>query len=208
MNKKFICLDIGNVLLHLNMQPFINKMSDKLNVSRNDASELLRRTQCLHDLGYTTMEKELRDWFSVKSEVIIEEMVDAWNQCATPDYDMLTMLTELTFTDNLQIALLSNMGLEHAANIKKLLSYGNLYDNAIKHLSCEIGARKPHFIYYQSFLLEHPEFKGCLYLDDLQENLDMGSKIGFKSTHFDLSKYTSDQKTQKISEIKSLILNG
>lgn len=61
-------------------------------------------------------------------------------------------------------------------------------------------------IYYQSFLWQYPEFKGCLYVDDLQENLNTGEKFGFKPYKLDLSEPIGID--EKILEIESLIINN
>ena len=53
-------------------------------------------------------------------------------------------------------------------------------------MSYEVGARKPSKLYYQSFLLDHPEYKGCLYVDDLPQNLAVGRYYGFRSFEYNL----------------------
>ena len=87
---------------------------------------------------------------------------------------------------NLKIALLSNVGLEHAERMAKVLSYEGFFQDAIKHFSCQVGARKPTHLYYQSFLQLHPKWERCVYVDDLQANLDASKQFGFKPFRFDL----------------------
>jgi hypothetical protein len=99
------------------------------------------------------------------------------------------------------VALLSNIGVEHAVMMENTLKHGGFFPDAIKHFSCDVGARKPSMIYYQSFLWQYPEFKGCLYVDDLQENLDSGAKFGFRPFHLDLSKPGVDDKIREIEKI-------
>lgn len=183
---KYVALDIGNVLYHCDFKPFLDTLSKSLNITLKDAEYFLGRTQKLHDLGYTIMSDELRDHFHIKSEVIIEEILDSWNNSVTPNMYILNYLNNLEQEGKLQIALLSNIGLEHAANIEYVLKGHEVLAGCIKHFSCFVGARKPSALYYQSFLMQYPEFKGCLYIDDIQENLNMGKKFGFDSQHFDL----------------------
>lgn len=183
---KYIALDIGNVLYHCDFNPFLKTLSKQLGISIADAQYFLSRTQKLHDLGYTVMTDELRDHFHIKSEVVIEEILEAWNNSVKPNLSILTHLDDLEFNGKIKIALLSNIGLEHASNIDKVLEENHLMEQTIKHFSCFVGARKPSALFYQSFLMQYPEFKGCLYIDDVAENLAMGQKFGFDSQQFNL----------------------
>lgn len=198
----YICLDIGNVLCHLDTQPVIELISEKCNITLAEANRFLKRFQQLHDLGYTTMEDELKDTFNLKSPVTLKKIVDAWNDSVTPNMYIINKLNDMRDKHGLKVALLSNIGLEHAAMIEEKLQHNGFFEGAIKHFSCFIGARKPSLIYYQSFLLMHPEYKGCLYVDDLQENLNASKAFEFKTFHFTLE----DPKYQdKINQIEILV---
>jgi len=196
---KYIALDIGNVLCYANMTNFVRDLSDTFNVSIGDASRYLRGFQQIHDLGLTTMERELRSRFNCHSEVTIERLCKLWNDAVHPCVSMLSMLDELNAQHDVQIALLSNIGVEHAAMMDSKLH--PIYDYAIPHFSCFVGARKPTMLYYQSFLMQYPEFKGCLYVDDLQENLDASKQFGFDPYLFSLEDADVDDKIREIREI-------
>lgn len=200
---RFIALDIGNVLCHVGAQPFIELVSETFNTTIPEAARFLRRFQQVHDLGYTTMEDELKDHFGAKSPAIINKLVQAWNDSVKPNDQMIDRLNEMRIKHKLQVALLSNIGVEHAEMMKTKLSEGGFFPGAIKHFSCFVGARKPSSIYYQSFLLQYPEFKGCLYVDDLMENLEASRAFGFKTFHFTLE---DPNYPKKILEIEKLIL--
>lgn len=202
---KYIALDIGNVLCNVDMTFFIEDLSQTFNVSIQEATYFLRRFQRIHDLGYTTMADELKEKFGIKSEVTIERLVKKWNSAVTPFTMILEMFNDLRDKHQLQVALLSNIGIEHAIMMEETLNHGGFFPGAIKHFSCDVGARKPSMIYYQSFLWQYPKFKGCLYVDDLQENLDAGAKFGFIPFQFDLTKPGVDG---KIKEIEQLIINS
>lgn len=202
---KYCCFDIGNVLCHVDSKSFLEELSEALNISIEEASRFLKRFQQLHDIGYTTMEDELKDTYHVKSPITIKKLVNSWNNSITTNFNILDALNDLRATDNLQVALLSNIGIEHAEMMKDRLNHYNFFDTSIKHFSCFVGARKPSMVYYQSFLLQYPEFKGSLYVDDLQDNLDAGSKFGFKPFKFDLN---DDDYRNKINELKSKIVNS
>jgi len=180
---KYIALDIGNVICHASMSSFISEISETFNVSLDESTRFLRSFQQMHDLGLTNMESQLRVWFNCKSEVLSKRLIESWCDAVYPNPVMFDMLERLLEAD-VKIALLSNIGIEHAELLKTKL--GNLYDKSTKHFSCFVGARKPSMLYYQSFLLQHPEFKGCLYVDDLVENLEASKQFGFQTFHFSL----------------------
>lgn len=203
---KYIALDIGNVICYADLQPFVNKISKTFNVTIAEASAWLRSFQQIHDLGLTTMAQQLKLNFNCRSEATITELENIWSNQIQPCYEMLHMLDDMGRKDNVKVALLSNIGVEHAAQMQKKLK--PLIDHAITHFSCDVGARKPTKLYYQSFLMEYPEFKGCLYVDDLPENLETGVNLGFRPHHFDLSKEFPSSYTPNIRKIKEIILNG
>lgn len=185
----YLALDIGNVLFHLNFNAFLKSLSKTLNISVDDAMYFMNRTQKLHDLGYTAMSDELRDHFKIHSDVIIDELIHIWDNTVTPCWESIDKFNNLVKTNNIQVALVSNIGVEHASSIKNKLKDSEFFNNSIKHFSCDVGARKPSMLYYQSFLMQYPEFKGCVYVDDLQENLDASKKFGFQTFKLALSDY-------------------
>jgi FMN phosphatase YigB (HAD superfamily) len=115
---------------------------------------------------------------------------------------MIKILDKIRSEEGLEIALLSNIGFEHAKLVHKLLSYdecGFFFNH--KHFSCEVGARKPTKLFYQSFLMQHPEFQGCLYVDDLQENLDAADELGFRIRKFSLQDTDVKQRIYNLGKI-------
>ncbi len=192
---KYIAFDIGNVICHADMKPFIEDISQTFNISVNEAARFLKSFQQIHDLGLTTMENQLRVWFDCKSEVTSNRLIDHWNDMIRPEPNMVTAINE--FLDKgVKVALVSNIGVEHAEMMKTKLP--GIYHRATKHFSCFVGARKPTMLYYQSFLMQNPEFKGCWYVDDLQENLDASKQFGFKTFRYTLEDPDFAYKFQEI----------
>lgn len=179
---KNLCLDIGNVLCEVDLSSYINLLSLRLNLSKEEVWYFLNRVQRLHDLGLTNLSDELRDHFKIKSEIIIDELNNTWNNCIIPNYNLIEKINQLVEKLNIEVALLSNIGYEHAAVFNEKVSM----PKAIKHFSCFVGARKPTLLYYQSFLQQYPQFKNSVYIDDLKENLAAGASLGFNSIHFTL----------------------
>jgi len=50
-------------------------------------------------------------------------------------------------------------------------------------------------------LMQHPEFQGCLYIDDLQENLDAANELGFSVIKFSLQEENADQRIYDLGKI-------
>jgi FMN phosphatase YigB (HAD superfamily) len=48
--------------------------------------------------------------------------------------------------------------------------------------------------------MQYPEFRGCYFIDDRQENLDMAKQFGFRTIQLDLSKDNIEVKLKDISD--------
>jgi FMN phosphatase YigB (HAD superfamily) len=212
MTSNFICFDIGNVLCRVDFDNFLDALSKHRNITRAEAWYFLGRMQKLHDLGMTTLRDELHDHFKINSEIVINELLEHWNGSVQREGQMFGLLDDL-MDNGFKVALLSNIGFEHAEYLNKVCSSFTAWKNAVHFFSCDVGARKPSTLYYQSFLMQCPKFKGALYIDDRQENLDTGKDFGFKTVNFSLddSRGKNEQVTQQnistaVKQLKNLIL--
>lgn len=198
---KFLAIDIGNVLCDISMDNFLHPLCKETGISLEEGQRFLKKTQKLHDLGHATIHDNLKDIFNLKAPIIINKLLDHWNNDVVfANQKMIEKITNLKNTYNVKIALLSNIGIEHAEIIKEKLNYNNFYQDSVKYFSCFVGARKPTSIYYHSFILQHPEFKGCTYVDDLQENLDASMHFGFNPFRFALDEHNIDDKILELEE--------
>ncbi len=208
----YAAFDIGNVLVNVDFPGFINKLSKTLNITVEDATYFLNRSHAMHDLGLTVMKDELIDHLHIKSSVLRDELIQDWNNCITPADWFLDKIDALCDKHGIKVAFLSNVGTEHAVRMRNTLGPYKFFAEGIKHFSCEVGARKPTFLYYQSFLQLHPEFHGCPYFDDLRENLEAGSKFGFKPFRFSLEEisgpnYKEDVFNQEMADFEDFLVN-
>lgn len=204
----YIAFDIGNVICNVDFTNFLNLLSKYINITTDEAFAFLGRIQRSHDLGISYLKDELVDHFQIRSHVILNELLEAWNKSIKINDEMVKLLNRLLFK-GYNIALVSNIGFEHAELMRKKILIPRLIkgeiteyilDNEIKtqisgtiteFFSCDVGARKPSLLYYNTFLSIYPEFKECIYVDDLIENINIGNKFGLRSVQFDLSKYNS-----------------
>jgi FMN phosphatase YigB (HAD superfamily) len=204
----YVALDIGNVLMHVDFNVFTSALSKQLNITLEEAEYFMNRTHALHDIGLTKMADELRDHFRIRSPAIIADLLDRWNYVISRNASIIGLIHDMCEQNHLQVAILSNIGLEHSQQLSVKL--GTLFDQSVQHLSCCVGARKPTKLYYQSFLMQHPEFYGCAYLDDLPENLQTGQQFGFRPFHFSLQQEVGlgeiHVKREKLEQIRQFIL--
>ena len=194
----YICLDIGNVLLDCNFTKFFERMQEH-NVSQPRVWEFMERVQPHQDLGIVSLEREMKLHFDMHD---VSAAMDSWRDCLKRNEVSLGHLSSM-LDAGVNVALLSNMGADHHALLSNL--FEGLYERCIQFISCDVGARKPTRIYYQSFLTTHPDFRGCVYVDDRMENLGTGNRMGFNSQHLDTSKMDAAQLGMRWAEIKHLV---
>lgn len=185
----YLALDIGNVLCHIDQVPFSREISESLNITISEADRFVSRFWELHDIGFTNINDELIDRLGVKSPIKRDKIIALWNAVISPNETVIDFINQLKSDYNVKIAFVSNMGIEHVKIMNTILGKGGLYSDAIKYFSCDVGARKPSYLYYQSFLSMYPEFKGCMYVDDRQKNVEAASLFDFKSYKFSLEDY-------------------
>jgi len=183
----YLCLDIGNVLVDLNLEPFRKALSKQMNISKFEADQFLSSTQRAQDVGLTTIREELATHFRIRSEYILDELDSVWLEVVQPNWDSITFFGRLMNDYDLKVALLSNIGFEHVEMFNKKLNCSPVYTSSIHHFSCEIGCRKPSALFFKTFLDMHPEFKGALYLDDIGANVIAGTKMGLNGMEYDIS---------------------
>lgn len=180
---KYLTIDIGNVICDLNFEYFIKSISSNLNISKQEVNVFLNKFQKPNDLGITELQYELANYFNITSKKLITIFCREWDRTMKVNFKVRGWLKNLS---NTQVALLSNIGIEHKIIINNLLD--KLSDNYIKFYSCDVGARKPTFLYYKLFLEMHPQFENALYVDDRSENLEAGKMFGLRPFYFALDK--------------------
>ena len=197
-----IALDVGNVLVDVDFEKFFIEFN-RLGI-REEPLTFLCDIQARQDIGIKTLQVSLKARFGLSSNQI-DRFMEAWNESIKPNKEMLDFVDGLK-ARGAEVAILSNMGLEHAAYIREV--YPRIFDGNVLHLSCEVGARKPTKLYFQSFLMQHPEFKGCLFLDDRLENIATAREFGLEGEHWRLDEYVtqgSDKRKETLAGIKRRI---
>jgi putative hydrolase of the HAD superfamily len=199
---KYIAVDLGDVICRVDFDNFKKQLSIAANISLDDAEYFLNRTQKSHDLGLSSLSDELHDHFKIKSEPLVNGLVKEWNKTVIVNKMMKHFLEEM-IDKGTEVALLSNIGIDHSSIIEGILGEV-IYKNSVKFFSCNVGARKPSLLYYKTFLDMYPKFASCLYIDDRPENIEAAKLFGFNAVVFELSKMDDHQLEEKLNYFRSL----
>lgn len=200
-------LDIGNVLVHVRLESFLEKFS-KLIPPNHDPMLFLETIQGMHDIGLITMEQSFRDKYELShsKEFSVKDLLDLWNSVVIRNEFMINFMKDLHF-QGVRFGLVSNIGKEHHEYLQQICP--EIFEmSEIHHLSYQVGARKPSKLYFQSFLQDHPSWIGCVYLDDRLDNLLTGKYYGFRTVQFDLNDFQSLKEIKSSTDpIKKIILS-
>lgn len=199
--------DIGQVLCSFTIETFTKALSRILRLSDDESFFVLEHIQNMQDIGITKVSHALRYRFPGLSLDAIDELMAVWNSTVVPSPMMMNFLDNLR-QEEVKIALLSNMGPEHIFHLRT--TYPEIFVNAIQHISCEVGARKPSKLFFQSFCMDHDEFSGCVYVDDIEENLKVGKKYGFKTYQFSLEEMAKESASKQklaLDNLRKMIIN-
>lgn len=200
--KNVVALDIGNVLVHFDIFTFTKELAKIVGISDDEAYFFLERIQAMQDIGITTVQATLKDKFPKLDVLQQSYLINAWNSTISESNIMMNFLDELRFRGT-RIAYLSNMGREHIAYMRK--TYPKIFQDSIQYVSCEVGARKPTSLFFQSFCQEYNEFVGCVYVDDVEENLKTGKRYGFRTCKFDLSEFSKQPQSKQKLELDHIM---
>ncbi len=207
---RYAAFDIGNVLCDVTFDSFFAKIKTHLSHTI-DGWEFISSFQREHDLGLSTIKKEIHKVYYGSSaamyhtyDVASKVLLDEWNNGIVSFNPVMKQFIKGLLDKHVRVALLSNIGFEHAELMPSILGK-DVFDACSKHFSCEVGARKPTKLYYQSFLMEYPEFSGCAYADDRPENIVMAKRLGFKGVDFDISNKTHEQIKQLCTDMDVII---
>lgn len=166
-----IAFDLGQVIFHVKLQDFLNDLvCDGLFTNYQKAYEFLESIQVEQDLGKVAMFQACQNYlFSGQFDPVVFGIVRKWKNVINPSIPMIQYIFSLLKQGH-KIALLSNIGTDHAAIIKR--DY-NFVKECITHFSCEVGYRKPDPKFFSSFIelnnIENPN--EILFFDDRPENI-------------------------------------
>lgn len=187
--EKKVCFDLGNVLCRVNFTEFLNFVVEQDIVKDQEtAYEFLSGIQHPQDLGLYNIRQGFYRFYPHISKQILHELHDIWDRVVEPSDTMIGLLDDL-LSNNFEIALLSNIGFDHSSVLRNKC---DIFKKCHQHFSCEVGARKPSKLFYQSFYLQYGWDKSVFFFDDLQENL-AGANGYLTGVLFDLKNFKNDE---------------
>lgn len=207
-----IAFDLGNVLFHVDFKPFYDQC-DLMGFRRRDVDLLVRTSDYLDFTGVLRFSHALERFYvdnyynSTSIEHDMRSLMTAWNDCVYIDDDMARFVENL-HSDGVKIALLSNIGKDHASTIEE--KYTQFFKHIYyRHYSFECGAAKPTKLFFQSFLLDKPEFTGCVFLDDKIENVKSAANYNFIARQFDIEKFTNKASLKRyLKDLREQLLSS
>lgn len=202
-----VAFDLGQVLVKVDDSNF-GYAYHSICKTTQDYIIFLDAIQKLQDTGLVTIKQALRNKFGNSILPYEDQLIKAWNNNIRP-HDKMMKFLEYLKSQSVEIGILSNIGIYHAAAMRT--KYPEVFAGCKSiHLSCEVGVRKPSRLFFQSFLWDNYEFNGCPYIDDLPENLAMGSRCGFEPINFNINKFdmmTKAGQEKELDKIKSAVFN-
>jgi FMN phosphatase YigB (HAD superfamily) len=198
-----VIFDIGNVLFHFDPTPLLELLIG-LKIVKDEQmgwSFLGGSFQHSQELGLHNIKQSFYQFNPDLSQATLDEIQSRWLKTFYPSPQMIDVVEEL-LGKGYSVALLSNIGPDHAFFVRENCKTLN---RCIQHFSCDVGARKPTRLFFQSFLIHYGWGRDVKYFDDRQDNIDMGSDY-HTGIVFDITKFSSDDAAAE--RLRSLIYNA
>lgn len=187
--QKFVAFDIGNVLCHVDIDGFFDFLVNRNVIkTKEQAEEFVSGIQYPQDLGLYNIKQGFYRFSPDITSSALKDLHDAWLHIVEPSDEMLGVLDD-TLSQGYQVALLSNIGFDHAGVVRQICP---VFKSCYQHFSCEIGARKPTKLFYQSFVMHYGWPQGVVFFDDRCENVE-AARPYFNGIQFDLDLFPNDE---------------
>ena len=184
-HKPTIFFDLGNVLVHVDKQLAIRKLSELTGRNMVEITELisLEKEEAFERGEMTSLEylAYFREKFRLPESLTLEELTRWWIVPFTPNEPVLAILPKLR--RQTKIFLLSNTNAIHIEALESAYRILPRLDGAI--LSYEVGFMKPDREIYEIALERagaSPE--NSIFIDDLEENVEGAKRVGMCAHRF------------------------
>lgn len=179
-----IIFDLGNVLIEWNKEKILSKIC-KNDLEYNLFNKLVFQSNLWIDLdngkiSLEFLENQLIDEMGHQYQDQIHELV--WNWFNYVDlYDEVYKLIKQLKKKNFQIYVLSNTSsIFHILLDSVLSKVSSVLDGYV--ISCEVKMMKPQKEIYLSLVNKYQlDIKDCIFLDDLEENVEAARTLGIKA---------------------------
>lgn len=191
-----IIFDLGNVLVNVEYERFINKL--KSNGVNDEAYMNFFKGGNYRLLGYesgdiTTDEFITRSLAGLNLEMEQDDYANAFNDMFSEIEPMSALVRRLKAEDNYRLFLLSNTSPLHFEYIKQNYDYVNKLE---KHaLSYELRSLKPDALIYERTIAHLGIVpQESVFIDDLEENCDAAEKFGINTICYDKNDHAGFEK--------------
>ncbi|VLX38598.1 hydrolase [Streptococcus pneumoniae] len=179
-----IIFDLGNVLIEWNKEKILSKIC-KNDLEYNLFNQFVFQSNLWIDLdngkiSLEFLENQLIDEMGHQYQDQIHELV--WNWFNYVDlYDEVYELIKQLKKKNFQIYVLSNTSsIFHILLDSVLSKVSSVLDGYV--ISCEVKMMKPQKEIYLSLVNKYQlDIKNCIFLDDLEENVEAARTLGIKA---------------------------
>lgn len=185
--KRAFLFDIGNVLVHFDFREAAQKFAQQSDATAEEVLQMLSpfkddlESGRLSDADFITQAMTRIGFRDTR-----EEFTHIWSDIFSANPPILELVQQLVGTHPLY--LFSNTSGLHKDWLFERFKIFSLFDDGI--YSFEAGCMKPHEEFYQEairrFGLSPSE---TIYIDDLQENIATGQRLGFVCHHYDSRKH-------------------
>ncbi len=182
---KCVISDMGNVLLTFDSSIFYRQISESSPYTPEQMAKIVTESSGLLSAFGTgrispkEFFKEISDRLQVRAD--FESFFSAYNDVFTLKPDVLKTLRQLE--TKYRLVLLSNTDVMHFGFIQRKFPEMFFFDDYV--LSYEVGCMKPDPQIYQIALEKAKAEAGeCVFIDDLEENIDVAAKMGIQTILF------------------------
>ncbi len=182
---KNILFDLGGVVIDININKTLNKLSQLLDNKVDDYKELMNKPVFKkYEIGQISSDEFLVELHKLSDfNARIEDIADAWNSMIIKvPVNRIKLIEELG--DNKNLYVLSNTNELHVNHFNKMIPG---YDNLDKlfekvYYSHKIGYRKPKEESFQYVINDSKIIPSeTLFLDDNEDNIITAKNMGFKT---------------------------
>lgn len=180
---KTIIFDFGNVFINLDIDEAAQRA---LTLFKADVfSDQTIANNNLYEQGLITTTDFIKFYRKKFPTITESEIIETWNSILKDfPVNRLEFLKTLSKEKKYTLILLSNTNELHINWVKEHIPFYNEFKNCFDafYLSYETQLRKPNTEIFQ-FALDQNNLvvEECLFIDDIKENIETASKLGFKT---------------------------
>lgn len=182
-----IFFDMGSVLLNVDEKGALARMGKRISRSPDDILAALDEAGLLDRLGRGEITPDeffgkAAELLGVSADVSPGEMKDLWRSMLTPKPDMVRLASSLK--GRYKLFLLSNTDSVHHAHAATIIPLDRIFDGQV--VSYLVGAEKPsERIYRVALDMAKEKAERCVFIDDLQGNIEAARAVGMHGIIFD-----------------------